>query len=124
MLALVDGIEPQSPELSKHLSNISSAHRRQVVVRRTQNIDLERAKDRAHILEGLKKALDHIDAVIATIKKSADKEKAHANLMKNFKLSDTQTTAILEMRLQTLAGLERKKIEDELQRKNGSHQRS
>ena len=92
------------------------AHRKIVVTRRTQ-FDLEKAKDRAHILEGLKKALDHIDAVIATIKKSATKEIAHANLMKKFKLSDKQATAILEMRLQTLAGLERKKIEDELKEK-------
>jgi len=92
------------------------AHRKEVVTRRTQ-FDLDKAKDRAHILEGLKKALDHIDAIISTIKKSATKEVAHVNLMKNFKLSDKQSTAILEMRLQTLAGLERKKIEDELKEK-------
>jgi DNA gyrase subunit A len=65
----------------------------------------------------LKIALDHIDAIIATIKKSPTKEVAHTNLMKQFKLSDLQTTAILEMRLQTLAGLERKKIEEELEEK-------
>jgi DNA gyrase subunit A len=86
------------------------------LVRRTE-YDLARAKDRAHILEGLKIALDHIDAVIKTIRESATKEEAHVNLMKKFKLSDKQATAILEMRLQTLAGLERKKIEDELDEK-------
>ena len=91
-------------------------HRQVVVTRRTQ-FDLRIAKERAHILEGLKKALDHIDAVIDTIRKSATKEIAHDNLMKKFKLSDKQSTAILEMRLQTLAGLERKKIEDELKEK-------
>jgi len=112
MLALVDGIEPTVLNL-KSILEYYIAHRKIVVTRRTQ-FDLEKAKDRAHILEGLKKALDHIDAIISTIKKSATKEVAHANLMKNFKLSDRQATAILEMRLQTLAGLERKKIEDEL----------
>ncbi|MCC6643713.1 DNA gyrase subunit A, partial [Candidatus Peregrinibacteria bacterium] len=74
-------------------------------------------KARAHILEGLKIALDHIDEIIATIRKAETKEDAHAALMKKFKLSDLQSKAILEMRLQTLAGLERKKIEDELKEK-------
>jgi DNA gyrase subunit A len=92
------------------------AHRNVVVKRRTQ-FELNKAKDRAHILEGLKTALDHIDAVIETIKKSPTKEDAHANLMKKFKLSEKQASAILEMRLQTLSGLERKKIEDELAEK-------
>ncbi len=115
MLALVDGIEPNILNL-KSILEYYVAHRKQVVTRRTQ-FDLDKAKDRAHILEGLKKALDHIDAIIETIKKSQTKEIAHANLMKNFKLSDRQATAILEMRLQTLAGLERKKIEDELKEK-------
>lgn len=115
MLALVDGIDPQILSLKGILEHFV-IHRRNVVTRRTQ-FDLNRAKDRAHILEGLKKALDHIDAIIATIKKSPDKEIAHANLIKNFKFSDRQATAILEMRLQTLAGLERKKIEDELKEK-------
>jgi DNA gyrase subunit A len=91
-------------------------HRNIVVKRRTQ-FELNKAKDRAHILEGLKIALDHIDAVIETIKKSATKEDAHLNLMKKFKLSNKQAAAILEMRLQTLAGLERQKIEDELNEK-------
>jgi DNA gyrase subunit A len=115
MLALVNGIEPQVLNLKSILSHFID-HRRIVVTRRTK-FELARAKDRAHILEGLKKALDHIDAIIETIKKSATKEVAHANLMKKFRLSGLQTTAILEMRLQTLAGLERKKIEDELKEK-------
>ncbi len=115
MLALVDGVDPQILTLKAILEHYIS-HRERVVVRRTEH-DLEKAKERAHILEGLKKALDHIDQIIETIKKSPTKEEAHANLMKRFKLSDRQTTAILEMRLQTLAGLERKKIEDELEEK-------
>jgi len=112
MLALVNGIEPTVLNLKAILEQYI-AHRKIVVVRRTK-FDLQKAKDRAHILEGLKKALDHIDAIIQTIKKSETKEIAHANLMKKFNLSDKQATAILEMKLQTLAGLERKKIEDEL----------
>ncbi len=115
MLALVDGIEPRILNLKAVLQYFID-HRRQVITRRTK-FELERARERAHILEGLKKALDHIDAVIATIRKSADRDAAHSNLMKRFKLSDKQATAILEMRLQTLAGLERKKIEDELKEK-------
>ncbi len=115
MLALVDGIEPTVLNL-KDILEYYVVHRQEVVTRRTQ-FDLEKARERAHILEGLKKALDHIDAIISTIKKSETKEIAHANLMKKFKLSDRQATAILEMKLQTLAGLERKKIEDELKEK-------
>lgn len=115
MLALVDGIEPRILNLKEILEHYIT-HRINVVTRRTQ-YDLRRAKERAHILEGLKIALDNIDAVIETIKKSKTREDAHKNLMKKFKLSDLQTTAILEMRLQTLAGLERQKIEDELKEK-------
>jgi len=115
MLALVDGVDPQVLTL-KSILEYYIKHREEVVIRRTE-FELKRAKDRAHILEGLKKALDHIDAIIETIKKSPTKEEAHANLMKKFKLSELQATAILEMRLQTLAGLERKKIEDELDEK-------
>ena len=115
MLALVDGVDPQILTLKAILEHYIK-HREIVVVRRTEH-DLQKAKDRAHILEGLKKALDHIDAIIDAIKKSPTKEEAHANLMKKFKLSEKQATAILEMRLQTLAGLERKKIEDELAEK-------
>ena len=115
MLALVNGIEPQVLNLKAILEEYI-AHRRTVIIRRTK-YDLNKARERAHILEGLKKALDHIDAIIKTIKKSATKEIAHNNLMKDFNLSDRQTTAILEMKLQTLSGLERKKIEDELEEK-------
>jgi DNA gyrase subunit A len=115
MLALVDGIEPQVLNLKAILEEYVS-HRKNVVTRRTK-FDLDKARDRAHILEGLKIALDHIDAVIDTIKKSTTKEEAHANLRKKFKLSEKQASAILEMRLQTLAGLEQKKIEDELKEK-------
>jgi len=115
MLALVDGIEPHVLNLKTVLEKY--LEHRQVVVRRRTEYELRKAKERAHILEGLKKALDHIDEVINTIKKSPTKEEAKVNLMKKFKLTDIQSDAILEMRLQTLAGLERKKIEDELKEK-------
>jgi DNA gyrase subunit A len=115
MLALVDGIEPHVLNLKTVLENF--LRHRQIVVRRRTEFELKKAKEREHILEGLKKALDHIDEVIAVIKKSPTKEEAAANLIKKFKLSALQTQAILEMRLQTLAGLERKKIEDELKEK-------
>ncbi len=115
MLALVDGIEPQILNL-KSVLDYYIKHRKVVVTRRTK-YELQKAKDRAHILEGLKKALDHIDEVISVIKKSKTKEIAHQNLVKKFKFSDKQTEAILEMKLQTLAGLERKKIEEELKEK-------
>ena len=115
MLALVNGIEPQVLNLKSILEHYIE-HRRVIVTRRAQ-YNLKKARERAHILEGLKKALDHIDAVIKIIKKSATKNEAHKNLVKKFKLSDIQAEAILEMKLQTLAGLERKKIEDELKEK-------
>lgn len=116
MLALTDrGLQPKVLNLKSMLEEFIT-YRKEVITRRTQ-YDLDRARERAHILEGLKKALDHIDKIISTIKKSKTKEIAHANLMKNFRLSDKQASAILEMRLQTLAGLERKKIEDELEEK-------
>lgn len=116
MLALVDrGRQPKVLAL-KEVLQAHIEHRREVVTRRTQ-FELDRARERAHILEGLKKALDHITEVINTIKKSATREAAHVNLQKKFGLSDRQATAILEMRLQTLAGLERQKIEDELKDK-------
>jgi len=111
MVALVDGV-PQTLSLKAVLESFVG-HRREVVTRRTQ-FDLKKAQEREHILLGLKKALDNIDKVIALIKKSPDTAAAHAGLMKTFKLSDLQATAILEMRLQKLAGLERKKLEDEL----------
>lgn len=116
MLALVDGIEPRVLNLKTILEKY--LEHRQVVVRRRTEFELKKAKERAHILEGLKKALDNIDAVINTIKKSSDRIDAHENLMKKFKLTDIQSNAILDMRLQTLAGLERKKIDDELKEKN------
>jgi DNA gyrase subunit A len=115
MLALVDGLQPRVLTL-KNIFEEFLKFRLEVIVRRTK-FDLDRAKERAHILEGLKKALDHIDAIIKTIKASKTREIAHVNLRKKFRLSEIQATAILEMRLQTLAGLERKKIEDELAEK-------
>src|SRR5207253_43507 len=84
------------------------------VVRRRTEFELRKAQERAHVLEGLKIALDHIDEVIATIRASQTTEDAQANLIKKFKLSEIQAKAILAMQLRTLAGLERKKIEDEL----------
>jgi len=113
MIALIDGIQPRLCDLKVILEEFIK-HRQVVVTRRTE-FELRVAKARAHILEGLKIALDNIDAVIETIKKSDTKEIAKENLIKKFKLTDIQAKAILEMRLQTLAGLERKKIEDELQ---------
>ena len=115
MIALVDGIQPRLLNL-KQVLEFFIEHRKEVVTRRTQ-YELNVAQARAHILEGLKIAIDNIDKVIATIRKSKDKEIAHAALIKSFKLSDKQATAILEMRLQTLAGMERKKIEDEFKEK-------
>jgi len=114
MLALVDGV----PKLLSLRSIIEEfvTYRGQVVVRRTQ-FDLDKALAREHILLGLKIALDHIDEVIKTIRASKDTATAHSSLMKKFKLSDLQATAILEMRLQKLAGLERQKVEDELKEK-------
>ena len=115
MLALIDGIQPRVLTLKSILEEYIK-HRQVVVTRRTQ-FELDKAKDRAHILEGLKKALDKIDMVIKTIKASKDKEIAKANLIKKFKLSERQAVAILEMRLQSLANLESKKITDELKEK-------
>lgn len=114
-LALVNGIEPQTLNLHSVIDEFLK-HRQEVTRRRTE-YELKKAKERAHILEGLKKALDHIDEVIQTIKKSPTKEEAFNNLIKKFKLSEIQARAILDMRLQTLAGLERKKIDDELAEK-------
>jgi len=115
MIALIDGIQPRLMDLKGILEQFI-LHRQTVVKRRTE-FELKVAKARAHILEGLSIALDNIDKVIETIKKSETKELAKENLIKKFKLSDLQAKAILEMRLQTLAGLERKKIEDELKEK-------
>jgi len=111
MVALVDGV-PKTLALKAMLESYIT-HRIEVVTRRTQ-FDLDKAKAREHILLGLKKALDNIDKVIALIRKSNDVPTAHAGLMKAFKFSAIQATAILEMRLQKLANLERKKIDEEL----------
>jgi DNA gyrase subunit A len=111
MIALVDGT-PQTLGLKDFLTNFIS--HRQVVVKRRTEFDLRKAEARAHILEGLKIALDHIDEVIKLIKASKDTLEAKLGLMKKFKLSEIQALAILDMKLQKLAGLERKKIEEEL----------
>jgi DNA gyrase subunit A len=110
MLALVDG-QPQTLPLRSVLVHYLD-HRREIVRRRTE-FDLGKAQARAHILEGLKIALDHLDAVIKTIRESADVDVARTNLMTRFDLSELQAQAILDMRLARLAALERKKIEDE-----------
>jgi len=111
MIALVDGIQPRLLNLKQVLEQFLD-HRKIVVKRRTE-FELKKAKSRAHILEGLKIALDNIDAVIETIKASSDRADASKNLIDKFKLTEIQSFAILDMRLQTLAGLERKKIDDE-----------
>src|SRR6266566_4076938 len=110
MLALVDG-QPQTLPLKSVLQH-HVEHRREIIRRRTE-FDLGKARARAHILEGLKKALDNLDAVIKMIRASADTEIARRNLMSGFDLSELQAQAILDMRLARLAALERKKIEDE-----------
>lgn len=110
MVALIDGV-PQTLTLKQILTEFVK-HRQQVITRRSV-FELEAAKRRAHILEGLKIALDNLNAVIATIKKSRTVETARTNLMKKFKLTEIQANAILEMQLRRLAALERKKIEDE-----------
>jgi len=110
MLGLDHGV-PKQMSLKQLIQSFVD-HRHEVVVRRTE-FDLRKAEERAHILEGYRIALDNIDAVIALIKKSKDTPTARTGLMKTFKLSERQATAILEMRLQRLTGLERKKIEEE-----------
>jgi len=111
MLALVDGIQPRILNLEMVLRHYLD--HRKVVVRRRTEFELRKAKDRAHILEGLRIALDQIDAVISTIRESDTQDEARKNLMERFKLTEIQSNAILSMQLRTLAGLERKKIEDE-----------
>ncbi len=112
MLALVDGIQPRILGLVDILQEYIK--HRQVVIRRRTEFELRKAKERAHVLEGLKIALDHIDEVIETIRASQTTEEAQANLIEKFNLSEVQAKAILAMQLRTLAGLERQKIEDEL----------
>jgi len=114
-VALIDGIQPKLLSLKVILSEFIK-HRQEVVTRRV-TFDLNKAKDRAHILEGLVMALEKIDAIIKTIKQSKDKEIAKVNLIKKFKLTDRQAVAILEMKLQQLANLEKLKLEEELKEK-------
>jgi DNA gyrase subunit A len=112
MLALVNN-RPEVLTLREMIQHWLN-HRESVVLRRTR-FDLRKAEERAHILEGLRIALDHIDEIVALIRASKDVETARAGLMGNFGLSEIQANAILEMRLQRLTGLERQKIEDEYQ---------
>ncbi|MBL7057753.1 DNA gyrase subunit A [Patescibacteria group bacterium] len=116
MLALIDGLQPKVLTLKSILEEYIK--HREVVVKRRAEFELKKAKARAHILEGLMIALNNIDAVIALIKKSKDREEAKLGLIKQFKLSEIQSIAILEMRLQSLANLERLRIENELKEKN------
>lgn len=110
------GRQPRLFNLKEFLEEFIG-HRKEVVTRRTQ-YELKIAEARAHILEGLKKALDHIDEIIKLIKASSTKDEARTNLMNDFALSQVQAEAILEMKLNKLAGLERQKIEDELKEKH------
>lgn len=112
MLALIDGIQPRVLGLEEILNEYLK-HRQSVVRRRTE-YELRKARERAHILEGLKIALDHIDEVIALIRASQTYDEAKAGLIKKFKLSEIQAQAILAMQLRRLTGLDRKAIEDEL----------
>ncbi|MEK9181714.1 MAG: DNA gyrase subunit A [Patescibacteria group bacterium] len=114
IVALVDGV-PQTLSLKSILEQFI-LHRREVVKRRSA-YDLRKAEEREHILLGLKKALDKIDQVIKIIRSSKDSQIAKVNLIKEFKFSDLQATAILEMKLSKLAGLERRAVEDELKEK-------
>lgn len=115
MLALVDSIQPRVLNL-KMIFEEYIKHREEVVTKRTQ-YDLNKAEERAHILEGLVMALEKIDAIIKTIKQSKDRDEAKTNLIKKFRLSERQAVAILEMKLQQLANLEQVKVEEELKEK-------
>ncbi len=115
MLALVDGIQPRVLNLKMVLEEYVK-YRKEIVRKRTE-FDLDVAKRRAHILKGLKIALDHLDAVIRTIRQSEDRDQAKLNLMKRFRFDVLQADAILDMRLSQLAHLERKKVDDELKEK-------
>lgn len=112
MLALIDGIQPRILGLSEILSEFIK--HRQIVVRRRTEFELRKARERAHILEGYKIALDHIDEVIKTIRASKTQDEAEKALIEKFKLSEIQAKAILAMQLRRLTGLERQAIEDEL----------
>ncbi|MBI2021987.1 DNA gyrase subunit A [Candidatus Daviesbacteria bacterium] len=111
MVALSDGV-PHLMTLKRVLEEF--IHHRQVVIRRRSEFELAEAKNREHILEGLKIAVDNIDEVISTIRRSKDADEARTNLMKKFMLTEIQATAILDMQLRRLAALERQRIEDEL----------
>ena len=115
MIALMGGIQPELLSL-KDILQAHIDHRKEVIRRRAE-FDLKKAKERAHILEGLVKALDVIDQVISVIKKSEDRDSARENLIKKFKFTEAQANAILEMRLASLAALEREKLEAELKEK-------
>ena len=110
LLAIVNG-RPQVLNLKEILEHFIS-HRREIIVRRTI-FDLKKAEERAHILEGLKKALDFLDEVIELIRGSSDPKEARSNLISSFDFSEIQAQAILDMRLQRLTGLEREKIDSE-----------
>jgi DNA gyrase subunit A len=112
MLALIDGIQPRVLGLQEILAEYIK--HRQIVVRRRTEFELRKAQERAHILEGLKIALDHIDEVIKVIRACSDPEEAQKNLMERFKLSEIQAAAILAMQLRRLTGLQRQEIENEL----------
>ncbi len=112
MIALADGLQPRLMNLQELLA-VFIEHRRVVITRRI-TFDRDRAMERAHILEGLVIALDNIDKVVDIIRKSDSRDMARERLMKTFKLTEIQAVSILEMRLQTLVGLERQKIVDEL----------
>ena len=116
MLALVDGIQPRVlgvvDILKEHLKH------RQTVIRRRTEYELKKARERAHILEGLVLALDHIDEIISLIRSAATIEAARQNLIKKYKLTEIQASAILSMQLRSLAGLERQKLVDELNELN------
>lgn len=115
MVALDHGVQPRTFSLKEILS--AYIDHRKIIIRKRTEFDLKKAEERAHILIGLVKALDVIDKIISTIKKSKDKENAQQNLIKIFKFTILQANAILEMKLQSLAALERQKLEDELKEK-------
>jgi DNA gyrase subunit A len=112
LLAIVNG-QPQVLKLKEFLQHFIK-HRQEIIIRRTQ-YDLRKAEERAHVLEGLKKALDYLDDVIELIRSSSDPQEAKARLISEFELSDVQAQAILDMRLQRLTGLEREKLDAEYQ---------
>lgn len=115
MLALVDGIQPRVLTLKMVLEEYLK-HREEVIKKRAQ-YELEKARDREHILKGLKIALVHLDEIIKIIKKSQDRDDARVNLIKKFKLTEPQANAILDMRLHQLTNLDRLRVEQELEEK-------